>query len=764
MNLLLKAPANRRTKTIRRSRAVSPSLRFTLSTLLCCLAASAAAQVEIDLTGYRKDSGISVRAQDANTLQVTWPTSKKTQGEMLIDLRADEPVIRSLSLKQGSKPAQILGTRLDPVTSLTIGQRDKKAFDESFRGMVFFENPRQKPYETFPVKLTRKKVRVSSEGSRTIVSVGDVSAGSFSGRLQFTFYRNSPLIRAEVVMSTTEELRAILYDTGLSSTQPEWDNLVWLDPLGTPKRMKVVTNLAARPLAVKFRAVAGENENGSIVVFPAPHQYFYPLDFANNFQFTWIGSGYSKMPAGFGFGIRQPPEGDKRWVPWFDAPPNREHHLSAFYLLSPGHGEEALAELARYTHGDRFKKCPGHRTFTSHYHIEHTVNYLDRQKDQKTDSIPRALEAPGFVTKFKDTGVEIVHLGEFHHGWTPGQKTPDRLKMQKAMHDECARLSDDEFLLLPGEEPNVHLGGHWMSFFPKPVYWVLNRSADEPFEETVEGYGKVYHVGSAEDVLNLMKKEQGLMWTAHARIKSSRKFPDGYRDQPFYQSDHFLGAAWKAMPADLSRPTLGWRVLDLLDDMNQWVAREGDGESARRGDGDATSPIRRLAGPSHSIPRGKQILGEVDVFEVHPDYELYASMNINYLRLDAIPKYADGWQPVLDALRGGEFFTTTGEVLIPRFTVARKQSGETVSLAKSGKATVEAQLEWTFPLAFAEVVSGDGQSIRRQRIELSDTESFGTRKLRVPVDLTNQKWVRFEVWDIAANGAFTQPVWVETGK
>jgi len=26
---------------------------------------------------------------------------------------------------------------------------------------------------------------------------------------------------------------------------------------------------------------------------------------------------------------------------------------------------------------------------------------------------------------------------------------------------------------------------------------------------------------------------------------------------------------------------------------------------------------------------------------------------------------------------------------------------------------------------------------------------------------TFQKWVRFEVWDIATNGAFTQPVWIE---
>jgi len=706
-------------------------LASTVGSLLFVLSASAltAADVEIDLSDYRKGSGIVVQTPDAHSLRITWPASKKLQGEMLIDLRPNEPVIRSLSLKEGRQPTKVLATRLDPVTSLTIGQRDQKAFDESFRGMVFFENPRQKPYETYPVQLIQKKVHVSSQGSRTTVSVGDVSAGSFSGNLQFTFYRNSPLIHAEAVMSTKEELRAILYDTGLSSTSPDWDNLVWLDALGNPKRMKVQTNLAARPLAVKFRAVAGENENGSIVVFPAPHQFFYPLDFADNFQFTWIGSGYSKMPPGFGFGVRQPPDGDKRWVPWFDAPANQQHHLGVFYLLSPDGGEQALAEVARYTHGDSFKKLAGHRTFSSHYHIEHTVNYLDRQKEQKTDSIPRGLEAPGFVSKFKDTGVEIVHLGEFHHGWTPGQKAPDRLKMLKVMHEECARLSDDGFLLLPGEEPNVHHGGHWMSLFPKPVYWVLNRSTEEPFEEIVEGYGKVYHVGSSEDVLNVIKKENGLMWTAHARIKGSIKFPDGYRDQPFYQSDHFLGAAWKAMPANLSRPTLGWRVLDLLDDMNQWGQR-------------------------------KQVLGEVDVFQVHPDYELYAPMNINYLRLKTIPKFADGWQPVLDTLRGGEFFTTTGEILIPRFTVAGKQSGETIS-SKSDKADLEAQLEWTFPLAFAEIISGDGQSIRRERVDLTDTESYGARTLRVPVDLKHQQWIRFEVWDIAANGAFTQPVWIE---
>ena len=417
-------------------------------------------------------------------------------------------------------------------------------------------------------------------------------------------------------------------------------------------------------------------------------------------------------------------------MPWFDAPAETEQHLGVFYLVSPANGAATLKEVARYTHGDHYPELPGYQTFTSHYHIEHTLEFLNRQKQQNTNGVPRGLETPGFVTKFKAAGVNIVHLAEFHQGWTPSQKTPERLKMLQTMFQECARLSGENFLLLPGEEPNVHLGGHWIALFPKPVFWVLNRAPAEPFVETIEGYGTVYHVGNADDVLKLMEKENGLMWTAHARIKGSIPFPDGYREKNFYRSDHFLGAAWKNLPTDLSRPTLGWRALDLFNDMNQWGRR-------------------------------KQLLGEVDVFEVHPDSELYAHMNINYLKLDKIPKFADGWQPVSDAIRHGQFFTTTGEILIPQFSVAGKPSGEVVSGTELKNAVVKAQLNWTFPLAFAEIISGDGKSIHRQRIHLADTESFGTRELRIPVDLTGQKWVRLEVWDIAANGAFTQPVWIE---
>ena len=146
---------------------------------------------------------------------------------------------------------------------------------------------------------------------------------------------------------------------------------------------------------------------------------------------------------------------------------------------------------------------------------------------------------------------------------------------------------------------------------------------------------------------------------------------------------------------------------------------------------------------------------------MEPDFETYGHMNINYLRLDKAPRFDDGWQPVLDALRAGSFSSSTGEVLIPEFTVGGKASGDTLDIAREAAPVLEASLEWTFPLAFAEVVSGDGKQVFRQRIDLADTESFGTRKLRLPLDLKGRNWVRFEAWDIAANGAFTQPVWIE---
>ncbi len=670
------------------------------------------------------DNGIAV-IQSGDEVRVTWPISADQSGSAIFNLDESKPLITSLGIA-GKSIAQ----DLNPVTLLTIGERDLK---NPAGWVAFFDDPPLRPHETFLVKLGARHLKITTQGTRTTISLAAAASSSFSGDQRFTFYRNSPLIHAEVVLATQQDGRAIIYDTGLVSATPAAQSVAWNGVEGKLQRRPLDPSAAAREIAVAGRAIVMETKSGSLAAFPAPHQFFYPLDEAYNLKFVWHGRDYSALIKEWGFGIRQSPTGDKRHVPWFNAPPNTQQHLGVFYLLDAGDAANALAQVMQYTRGDHFKPLPGYKTFTSHFHVEHTQEFLRKQKEQSTTGIPKGLEVPGFVKTFKARGVNIAHLAEFHY--TDGSKTPEaqRLINLKTMHAECARLSDDQLLILPGEEPNIQLGGHWISLFPKPIYWTLNHPAGKPFVETVEGFGTVYHPGTPAEVLELMEKENGLMWTAHARIKASMGFPDAYKDTPFFHSDHFLGAAWKAMEADLSRPTLGWRVLNLLDDMNNWG-------------------------------RKKQAIGEVDTFRMEPDYETYAHMNINYVKLDRLPRFSESWQPILDTLRGGRFFVTSGEVLIPDYKIGGQESGQTLDIDKTPQPILEASLEWTFPLAFAEVVSGDGQHVFRQRIDLSETESFGARKLRLPVDLTDRTWVRFEVWDIAANGAFTQPIWLTGGK
>jgi hypothetical protein len=155
----------------------------------------------------------------------------------------------------------------------------------------------------------------------------------------------------------------------------------------------------------------------------------------------------------------------------------------------------------------------------------------------------------------------------------------------------------------------------------------------------------------------------------------------------------------------------------------------------------------------------KYVPGEVDVFKLDHTHELYGHMNINYLQLDRLPQFDEGWQPVLDALRSGRFFVTTGEVLIRDFRVGGKGSGETLSRANDEQPELRLDVEWTFPPRFVEVISGDGTKVYRERHELLEG-AFAKHELRLKPDLRGRRWVRVEAWDVASNGAFTQPVWL----
>jgi hypothetical protein len=673
------------------------------------------AQSIITTDKFNTKPGVSVSVADTR-FTITWPAGIAVKGRLVLNLKNDEPLFSNIQLSKNGIFKSII-QNVDPQFILTEGKRDLI----SQNGWnIFFDKVPLKPHQPYKVDFHKKDIKVSSSGSRTLITLSGVEAPGFKGELQITLYDGQPLFNVAAVVSTQIDSTAILYDAGLVGKQAPVKNISYADVYDHLQTNNISQPDTAQNIAVKYRAITGINDQGSIAVFPAPHQYFYPLDEAFNLKFVWYGNNYRQMLNGYGLGIRQELNGDKRFVPWFNAPPGTKQRLNFFCLLSTDGAAVLLDNVKRFTHGDSYKPLPGYKTMASHFHNEFIMSVVLKGKP-----VP---DSPGFIKVFKKLGVNIVHLAEFHYTAHPKGPDEQRLLELKTLFDQCSRLSSSNFLLLPGEEPNEFFGGHWLEFFPRPVYWIMSRKPGTPFVSTDAEHGKVYHIGDKNDMLALLKAENGLAWTAHARTKGSTGFPDAYKNEEFYLSDRFLGAAWKAMPADLSQPRLGKRVLDLMDDMNNWGLK-------------------------------KKVLSEADLFSIEPENEMYAHMNVNYLKLDKQPKFKDGWQSVLNVIQQGKFFSTTGEVLVDDFKVNGHSTGETIALPFNGQCNITFKADWTFPLNFAEIISGDGKQVYRKHINLDATKAFGAQIFTVNTNLKGRKWARLEIWDVAANGAYTQTVW-----
>ncbi|MEZ0265540.1 MAG: hypothetical protein ACAI43_12495, partial [Phycisphaerae bacterium] len=478
--------------------------------------------------------------------------------------------------------------------AVTVGSRKPALHTEPFR-YVFFDKPAGREHKRHVASLAREPARVEIPGGgrQLAVRVGKMTAGPFGGDLILRVYDGCPLVHVTAELTPVGENLAYIYDAqvvGGGVERVAWEELGIKDE--KPRLVRADKMPAAgTPVAVRWRTIVGERGGGSVAVFPPPHAFFFPRDRTDNFKFAQYGDDR--------FGLRQDPAGGGAFVPWIDAPNGKAQRMGLFLLPSPTDAARAIERVKRYTRGDRFADVPGYRTFTSHYHSRLAVGEMAGKSP--TAELARV---------FKAMNVNIVHLAEFHgdgHWNHPGDV---RLNEMKAMFDLCKAHSDSDLLLVPGEEgirymahpwppePKIH-PGHWMYLFPKPVYLTWVRGEGQPLSEDLPGYGKVWHVGSRDDMLAVLRAERGMGWTTHPRIKASFKTPDAFKDQPWF-GELWLGGAWKAMPADLSDDRLGRRCLDLLDDMLNWSVTGG-------------YPLRRLP-------------GEVDVFEIDRTHELYGHM------------------------------------------------------------------------------------------------------------------------------------------
>jgi hypothetical protein len=747
-------------------RKVTSEMTRVLLVAALMTAAAAAQELSCDMTEYKAQDGLKAEVH-AGVLELSWQGERREQLRASFVIHGGQPVVQELAARKNGGSWIVLGRNLIPEFELTTGVRRlseqqmaplrdlKIEFTpevvEREKWNAFWDAPLVVPgrkgtnlgLPRKPEEIQRKwakynanSCRVKTDGARIEVAFPGFEAGIFSGSLQYTVYRGTNLLRQEAIAKTNEPSVAYKYVAGLKGfTIADDTRLVWRDTARGWQHYAFGGAVNQEPVALRARnrLAVLEANGGSLAFLPPSHKFFWSREVETNLGYVY----YRKdSPGTFSIGARQADReiGAKPWgisdEVWnrrvgeargdlnnfalYNAPPGTLQRMPVYFYLSPEDSHATQQAVMAFSRDDIYKPLPGYKVLVSHFHFHFN--------EQLTDAGTMDQE-PTWLSVFRELGINMAILADFHSDSHPTDTGKLRFDEQKVYFEGCQRFSDRDMLLIPGEEPDANFGGHYMFVFPKPLFFShvkepAKRPEGQPFEEDLAPYGKVFHTATAANEFDLLKQQHGLVWQTHPRTKGSAGYPDAVREKDFFRSDRFLGGSFQSLPVDLSQKRLcEVRCLGLLDDMNNW------------------------AGPKYMIAEG-------DTYMKYPDDETYPQLVVNYVKLDRVPKFDDGWSPLLDAMRAGDYFVTSGEVLL-------RNSGIEGSGAKR---TYTAEVEWTFPPEFAELVWSDGNTVDRQVISLSDKAPFSSQKFRLPFDATGKKWVRFAVWDSAGNGAFTQPV------
>lgn len=728
----------------------------TISLVLVCAAAGWTEPLTCDLTGYKAGPGLAA-VMEGGVLRLEWAGARGQELRAVFGLEEGVPIVRELAVRKTewmtlardltpefqtvSGVRRISNQQLAPLSKLNLTSEE---VIEREKWKVFWDAPLVVPgssgtnpglprsaeeIERATASFRATTCAVRTNGARLEVTFPGLTMGSFAGWLQFTVYRGANLLRQEAVAQTAKPSVAYKYSGGLKGFRMEEAPRVhWQDVARGWQKYEFggSVNKDAVALRARHRMVSAEAGGGSIAVFPAPHKFFFGREIELNLGYVY----YRKdTDTSYSMGVRQA-EREEMYRPYgysdelwnkrlrqsrsfamgnfalFNAPPGTWQRMPVYFYLSAEPPRAAHQAVLTFTHNDSYKPLAGYQVGVSHFH----THFHEQLLDAGTLDLQ-----PPWVPTFRALGINIAMMSDFHGDGHPQDPGPERLKEQRAYFEGSRRHSDKEFLIMPGEEPNAHFGGHYTTVFPRPVYWTLVRNEGQSFVEQHPEYGKVYHVRDAKEELEMLRLENGYVWQAHPRTKGSSGYPDAIRDTPHFQSDRYLGASFQSLPADLSQSRLcEARCLGTLDDMNNW------------------------SGPKYLVAEG-------DTYAKYPDDETYPHLMVNYIQVAKLPAFGEDWSPITEAMRAGRFFVTSGEVLLRSVTV-------------EGRAAVTADVEWTFPLEFVEVVWGDGQQTARKIVSATDKAPHSASRFRIPVDLQGKKWVRFAAWDSAGNGAISQPV------
>ena len=716
---------------------------------------NAASPLMCDLTGYAPTGAITARLSD-DALLLQWPGAGDEQLRLGLSIVDGTPTIAELAVQGGGDAWTTLATNAKVEFTVTEGFRRisnqelrplrdlgvelTQEVIEKYKWDVFWDAPldlrtevgggnppppegvaEQPGLPRSPDEIRRadavynvSSCTVTTDGARLNVTFPGMQLGSFSGALELTVYEGTNLIRAEVVASTDLPSVAYKYDLGLTGLDIEGSagrsSVAWRHIANQSHAYSFggPTNSDHVALRAANRLVVAETNGGAIAAFPPPHTFFWAREVEINVGNNW----YRKDDeSSFSFGIRQgESEVVERYLAnWslYSAPPGSEQHMAGYFYPTLGDASVAFDSALAFTNGDVYRPLPGYQVLGSHYHTD----------------LGRDLIASGSLdTRLSD--FEVLRAAGINiAGPVDRPRDATQLEEQHWLFEGAERHSDDAFMVMPEMENTNLLGGHWDLLFSHPVYYVDERAPGTPLVTEHPEYGRMYNIGSAQDMMAMIEAEDMLVYMPHPRTKGSTGFPDAVADTPHFRSDRYRGVGWRwGMGSDLSEIRLSeFRVIPLLDEMNNWIANTG--------------------------LRPKYLLAITETYDKAPGDDIYANGPVSYLRIGDLPEPGD-YAPVINALNTGNYFVTSGEVLIPSH--AYEGSG--------ADATLTATVEWTFPLDFVELVYGDGDTTETQIVSTTDLPPFGSHTFTIPFDATRQAWVRFAAWDSAGNGAMTMPV------
>ena len=661
---------------------------------------------------------------------IQWTGEDQLQWRAEVGIEGTTPCIFDLSYESNQTWVQ-LARNLSPQFKVITGirtklnpQREKglapgETLD--FQWDTYSDDPMSRKKEVKEAKSiwSASRMDYARDGNVQTVTFDGLTLGQFSGGAAFHFYEHSNLIRVEALASTQEDGVAYLYHGGMGGFQV--DKLYYV----TPKRREVLENPGfhtnsgpdrdRQRVDARGRVLALQQPHGAVAVFPPPHRFFWACQTENIVGYNYY---HREADGTLSIGVRHNKEQEHfnvRW-PLYNAKPGTVQCMSFFLLPCAETVYTARSMAMRYTNFDHLRPLEGYKRLGSHMHVASQNAFSRDYRKQRP-----------WELLIREAGFDIFAPCEF---WAEG-RNDDNKDGRKAdlerYHLESRYVSTPDFLLVTAEELAIMgedkskqlIPYHFMIWPSKPILYSRWRDDDQVFAEQLPDGRTYYHLKSAMDVIEMCRRENAFIQMPHPDTKANDGLPYDCKHEPWFTDERWMGIGCRMVPADNSVDTMfSGRTDRVWNDINNWADR----------------------------PR--YVMSELDTYtkveEREEDWELYPLINCTYVQLEELPS-SENWEPLVNALREGRHFYSTGEILIEQSTIEDGHASATFS--------------WTFPLSWAEIVYSDGERVQTQRISLPDTTPYG----RQTVEFTfprGMKWARILATDIAWNSAFGQPVFI----